>query len=142
MVGINKFFKMFIRAPHGMPRIQQEATEPLLALPCDALPDEPTQTAIHLRSCTVFERIAVRTHGSLYELIVLSGAVGEVLIRGGRFFPEFRRGLLIGSSAVDGRLTLGTIDLGLSMEMRDDRTRYITSPVEAVAREAHSAPTA
>jgi len=99
-------------------------------------------TGIHLRSCTLFERIAVRTQGSVYELIVLSGTIGEVLVRGGRFFPEFRHGILIGSSAVDGRLTRGTIDLGLSMELRDARTKYITSPVEAISREVCFAPTA
>ena len=97
--------------------------------------NEPTKSdaAIQLDSCAPFERIAVKTHASEYEVTVLSAQTGEVLIRGGRFFPELRRVVLVGSRVGRGR-TLNTIDVGLRMELCDDMVLYTTSPVEAVSR--------
>jgi len=92
-----------------------------------------SDAAIQLDSCAPFERIAVKTHASEYEVTVLSGRTGEVLIRGGRFFPEFRRVVLVGSRVGRG-LTQNTIDVGLRMELCDDLALYTTSPVEAVSR--------
>jgi hypothetical protein len=37
------------------------------------------------------EQFVVRTKNTTYELTVLSPATGEVLVRGGRFFPEHTR---------------------------------------------------
>jgi hypothetical protein len=97
--------------------------------------DELTKSdaAIQLDSCAPFERIVVKTHASEYEVTVLSAQTGEVLIRGGRFFPELRRVILVGSRVGRGR-TLNTIDVGLRMELCDDMVLYTTSPVEAVSR--------
>lgn len=42
--------------------------------------------------------LAVRTANSLYEITVLNGPAGDVLVRGGRFFPERTPAKLNGSS--------------------------------------------
>ena len=42
--------------------------------------------------------LAVRTANSLYEITVLDGPAGDVLVRGGRFFPERTPAKLNGSS--------------------------------------------
>lgn len=76
------------------------------------------------------DRVEVRTRNSLYEIIV-SGA-GDVLVRGGRFFPAFTRAVLLGCSLGGAFLKLGGIYRGFSMEILVDGTRIVTSPVEQV----------
>ena len=57
---------------------------------------------IQIDSCPALEWIVVRTLNSVYDVIVLSGNAGEVLVRGGRFFPEFCRARLAGATAGGG----------------------------------------
>jgi hypothetical protein len=57
--------------------------------------------SIDLGSCAVQDIIVVNTRGSVYELVVLPAAYGEVLVRGGGHFPEFRRVVFVGAR-VDG----------------------------------------
>lgn len=76
------------------------------------------------------DRLVVRTRNSVYEIIV--GETGDVMIRGGRFFPEYTRAVLLGSSLGGAFLKLGGIYRGFSMEIMFDGTRIVTSPVQAV----------
>src|SRR5438128_11756470 len=69
----------------------------VLAFDHRALP--PSSDAICLDSCEQFEKIFVNTRHSVYELIVLHGDIGDVLVRGGSKFPEFCRVRLVGSTA-------------------------------------------
>ena len=93
-----------------------------------------TASAIRLASCREFETIVVNTRRSVYEIIVLHGEAGDILVRGGSGFPEFRRALFIGSTA-DGRaLKLNTIDIGLRMELHLGDGSVVTSAVTAVSR--------
>ena len=57
---------------------------------------------IDLGSCTAWDTIVVNTRASVYELIVLRGDEGDVLVRGGSHFTEFRRVLFVGSTADGG----------------------------------------
>ena len=95
-----------------------------------------TEPAIQLDSCTPFEPIVAKTHGSVYELVVLSGRTGEVMVRGGRFFPEFRPAILIGSTAGGTALKMRSLEVGLRMEFQTDKTFVITSAVEELSRAA------
>lgn len=110
-------------------RAEEAAPRPVLGFPISA------DTTIHLDACAPFERIAVNTRSSSYELVVLSGRDGEVLVRGGRFFPEFRRAILFGSTAGGSALKLRTIEVGLRMELHVDKTAYVTTPVQTLSRD-------
>ena len=79
------------------------------------------------------ERILVRTYNSVYELIVQSGAKGEVLVRGGLFFPSFTRVHLAGSSFGGSFLKRLGIYVGLRMELFREGETIITSPVTAIS---------
>jgi hypothetical protein len=79
------------------------------------------------------DRILVRTYNSVYELIVRSGTQGEVLIRGGKFFPAFTRILLSGSSLGGSFLKRLGIYVGFRMELFLDGETIITSPVTAIS---------
>jgi hypothetical protein len=89
--------------------------------------------SIDLRACVPFERINARTSGSLYELIVLAGRSGEVLVRGGRFFPEFREAILCGSTAGGSLLKRRSLGVGLRMEFLVGNRIVVTSPVSELS---------
>jgi hypothetical protein len=92
--------------------------------------------AICLDSCEQSEKIVVNTRMSVYELIVLQGDVGDVLVRGGRRFPEFRRVQFVGSTAGGSALKVNTIDVGLRMEFHLGRRIVVTSEVQGLSRHA------
>jgi hypothetical protein len=76
------------------------------------------------------ERVEVRTRNSIYDIII--GESGDVLVKGGKFFPEYTRAVVLGCSLGGAFLKLGGIYRGFSMEIMFDGTRIVTSPVEAV----------
>jgi hypothetical protein len=79
------------------------------------------------------ERILVRTYNSVYELIVRCGARGDVLVRGGRFFPVFTPVQLAGSSLGGSFLKRLGIYVGLRMELFHEGETIVTSPVTAIS---------
>jgi hypothetical protein len=106
----------------------------LIVKPLDELSPSNPDDAIDLESCSELEWIVVRTRASVYDVIVLSGREGEVMIRGGRFFPEFRRASLSGSIVGRSAVKLRTICVGTLLEFRVDDKSFVTSRVEAVTR--------
>jgi hypothetical protein len=78
------------------------------------------------------DSLAVRTQNSIYEITILSGHSGEVLIRGGQFFPEFTPARLSGSTLGGSFLKMRGIYVGLRMEINFDGQRIVTSPVESI----------
>ena len=133
---MSQFTSVFKQDMNEAARPGEEGTLDLvLGFLTHAWPKEKSDTAIQIGSCAPFDRLAVKTRSSLYEVIVLSGRVGEVLVRGGPFFPEFRRAILTGSTTGGSALKLRTIEVGLRMELRVDGTVYVTTPVQTLSRE-------
>ena len=90
--------------------------------------------SIHIDSCAARETIVVNTRSTVYELIVLRAPHGEVLVRGGGHFPEFRRVLFVGSTVDGGSLEPRTIEIGHRLQfIRDDRL-VTTSAVQSFSR--------
>ena len=79
------------------------------------------------------ESITVRTENSTYEITVISGRSGDILIRGGRFFPEFTAARLAGSSLGGSFLKLRGIYVGFSLEVHFEKRLIITSRVRKIA---------
>ena len=101
-------------------------------------PDE----AIDLESCSELDWVVVKTRSSVYDVIVLSGREGEVVIRGGRFFPEFRRAILTGSIFGGSAVKLRSICVGMHLEFHVDDKSFVTSRVQAVTRHRLALPEA
>lgn len=76
------------------------------------------------------DRLQIHTRNSIYHIII--GESGDVLVKGGRFFPEYTRAVVLGASVGGAFLKLGGIYRGFSMEIMFDGTRIVTSTVEAV----------
>ena len=87
--------------------------------------------SIRLDACRRFQTIVVNTSTSVYQLIVLEGNAGDVLIQGGSRLPEFRRVCFIGSVAPSSALTANSIEVGQRMRFFAGDRIILTSPVKA-----------
>jgi hypothetical protein len=87
--------------------------------------------SIRLTSCRPLQTIIVSTLTSVYELIVLDGEAGDVIIQGGSHFPELRRACFIGSSTPDSEFKVNCIEVGLRMRVCAGDRIIVTSPVQA-----------
>ena len=83
-------------------------------------------------------RLKVRTHNTLYQLIVLSPWESRVLMQGGRFFAEPVEASLGGSSYGGCMLKTRWIGLGMRMEIHGQDSHIVTSPVRSVQVEDDS----
>ena len=91
--------------------------------------------AISVDSCAAQETFVITTGSNIYELVVLGGDRGDVLVRGGRYFTEVTRVRFLGSIADDGSAKPQTIDIGLRMKFVVGERFVVTSPVQSVSRD-------
>lgn len=100
----------------------------------DAQLDFWTQRAwddgVQVDQLRALDRLQVHTRNSIYDIII--GESGDVLVKGGKFFPEYTRAVVLGSSMGGAFLKLGGIYRGFSLEIMFGGTRIVTSTVEAV----------
>jgi len=78
------------------------------------------------------EQFTVRTKNTSYEITILSPPTGEVLVRGGRFFPEHTRAHLAGCSMGGSFLKVRAIHPGFLMEFMHDGQRIVTTRVKEI----------
>ena len=90
------------------------------------------EETMQLDLCHALDQIVVRTRHSVYEVIVLNGDAGEVFVRGGRFFPDFQRARIEGSTAGGSAVKLRSICVGLHMELNVGGKLCTTSTIQAV----------
>jgi hypothetical protein len=92
----------------------------------------PWQHGLDVANLHALDRVTVRTQHSVYEIIVSSPSTGEVLVRGGEFFPEFTAARLAGSTLGGSFLKLRSIHAGFRMEFGLGRQFVLTSPVRTI----------
>jgi hypothetical protein len=93
----------------------------------DAWSDLEWKDGVQIDQIEELTTLAVQTSNSLYEITVLNGHTGEVLVRGGEFFPVRTPVRLEGSTCGGSILKRRGIYVGLRMEI-------IPQPVELVSR--------
>ena len=91
---------------------------------------------IGLIDVDAFTTLVVQTDNSVYRITILKPHAGEVLVQGGKFFPEHTRACLSGSTFGGSCLKMGWVGLGLHMEFHAGDQWIITSHVRAIAVEA------
>jgi len=79
------------------------------------------------------EKLEVRTWNSLYEIIIIEGHSGEILVRGGQFFPELTPARLAGATLGGSFCKMRGIYAGFRMEINANGQRTVTTPVESIA---------
>ena len=99
----------------------------------DQLAAPPPAETIRLESCSPLDWIVVKTRQNVYDIIVLSGESGEVLVRGGGFFPEFRRARIGGSIFGGSAVMLKSICVGLYLELHVGRKSIVTSRIQSLS---------
>jgi hypothetical protein len=96
----------------------------------DAWCDSEWNDGVQVDQIEELTTLAVQTSNSLYEITVLNGHAGEVLMRGGEFFPVRTPVRLEGSTCGGSILKRRGIYVGLRMEI-------VPQPVELVSRVEH-----
>ena len=76
--------------------------------------------------------LIVRTMNTVYEITVVTARTGDVIVRGGRFFPQPTRAVVLGSSLGGAFLKLRGIYCGFALEVYACGTRIVTSAVQSV----------
>ena len=87
---------------------------------------------VHVNDLSALDRLVVETANSTYEIVLVSAASADVLVRGGAFFPVFTEARLAGSSLGGSFLKLRSVHVGFRLELGTDQGFIITSPVRAV----------
>lgn len=81
----------------------------------------------------VQDRLTVRTRHNPYEFVIVAPHAAEVLVRGGAFFPEFRRVRVAGCSLGGSFLKVHGIYIGFRIELVADSQTIMTSLVQTIA---------
>jgi hypothetical protein len=94
--------------------------------------DDPWTNGVQIDHREDMERLAIRTSNSHYEITIIEGRSGEVLVRGGPFFPELTPARLAGATLGGSFCKLRGIYVGFRMEINANGQRIITTPVESI----------
>ncbi len=89
---------------------------------------------IGLIDVDAFTTLVVRTDNSVYRITILKPHAGEVLVQGGKFFPERTRACLSGSTFGGSCLKIGWVGLGLHLEFHAGGQWIITSSCLGLGR--------
>lgn len=88
---------------------------------------------VHLFDLSAMHRLTVTTRNSIYDIVVVSPRTGQVMVRGGAFFPSFTAARLCGSSLGGGLLKLHVVHPGFCLELCHDEVGVVvTTPVRTV----------
>jgi hypothetical protein len=79
------------------------------------------------------DTLVVKTQNSTYEITIISGRDGDILVRGGEFFPQNTPARLSGATLGGAFLKLRGIYVGFRMEILHEGSCIITSPVNSIA---------
>jgi hypothetical protein len=88
---------------------------------------------LQLPDLRALETLEVTTKNTVYEITLMDPRNGEVLVRGGTFFPVYTRVRLAGASLAGSFLKLLGIYVGFSIEFHTDDGPIVTTRVRAIA---------
>ena len=92
------------------------------------------EDSIQLAALEGLDLLRIRTRNSTYDVAILDPATGEVLVRGGRYFPDWTHGRLVGCSFGRGLLRCRTVRVGMRLELCAGGRHVITSTVLAAGQ--------
>jgi hypothetical protein len=98
----------------------------------DAWVGRPWVDGMQVDALHDLDMLLVRTMNTVYDITVVTARTGEVIVRGGRFFPQPTRAVILGSSLGGAFLKLRGIYCGFALEVYASGTRIVTSAVQSV----------
>jgi len=93
---------------------------------------DPWTNGVQVDRMEDMEKLVIQTRNSLYEIIIIDGRSGEILVRGGRFFPELTPARLAGATLGGSFCKMRGIYTGFRMEINASGQRTLTTPVESI----------
>lgn len=72
---------------------------------------------VSLNQLSAFDRIVLTTRNHSYEVVVTSPDTGDVLVRGGTFFPHFMAARLTGSTLGGSVIKVRSVNVGFRVEL-------------------------
>jgi hypothetical protein len=98
----------------------------------DKWSEDPWTNGVQVDRMEDMEKLVIRTRNSLYEIIIIDGRSGEILVRGGQFFPELTPARLAGATLGGSFCKMRGIYTGFRMEINANGQRTVTTPVESI----------
>jgi hypothetical protein len=99
----------------------------------DAWAGREWSDGLQLDRLSELDELSVRTRNNLYRIVAIAPVRGEVMVQGGRFFPELTRVRLAGCSLGGAFLKQRGIYVGFRMELQVGLETIITSDVQSIA---------
>ena len=93
---------------------------------------DPWKNGVQVDRMEDMEKLVIQTRNSLYEIIIIDGRSGEILVRGGQFFPELTPARLAGATLGGTFCKMRGIYTGFRMEINASGQRTVTTPVESI----------
>jgi hypothetical protein len=93
---------------------------------------DPWTNGVQVDRMEDMEKLVIQTRNSLYEIIIIDGRSGEILVRGGQFFPELTPARLAGATLGGSFCKMRGIYTGFRMEINASGQRTVTTPVESI----------
>ena len=94
---------------------------------------DPWENGVQIDRMADLQRVHVRTRNSLYEITVIDGHGGDILLRGGKFFPELTEAHLVGATLGGSLCKMRGIYCGFRMEICHKGQRFTTSNVQSIS---------
>src|SRR5207247_10126305 len=88
---------------------------------------------LEIDTIQALDMLEFRTETGTCEVTVMCGPTGDILVRAGRFFPEFTAARLAGSSLGGSFLRLRGIYAGFNVEIHVGRKLIVTSRVSKIS---------
>jgi hypothetical protein len=107
---------------------------PEKAVPLDAWSKHPWTDGVQVDELPPLEAVEVQTRNTRYQLVVVDGRNGEVLVTGGRFFPVATRARVNGCTLGGSCLKWRGVYPGFLMELQVGAEVVITTRVRTVER--------
>ena len=98
----------------------------------DTWVERPWTDGVQVDSLRDLDVLFVRTMNTVYHITVVTARTGEAIVRGGKYFPEPTRAVILGSSLGGAFLKLRGIYCGFALEVYAIGTRIVTSSVQSV----------
>jgi len=98
----------------------------------DKWSEDPWTNGVQVDHMEDMEKLVVQTRNSLYEITIIEGRSGEILVRGGQFFPELTPARLAGATLGGSFCKMRGIYTGFRMEINANGLRTVTTPVESI----------
>jgi hypothetical protein len=99
----------------------------------------PWTDGVQIEQMDEMQSLLVRTRNTWYEITVIDGRSGEVVVSGGQFFPMATRARLAGATFGGSILKLRGIYIGLQMEINTENGPLLTTRVKMIAVESPAA---